>query len=381
MKKGILIGDAVIAAAAFGGGFALGRHYIPEATAKVGEVPAPDIADFASRYKGLFYKRRKDTAILPEVAFAQAIAESSDSDGNFGKGLAAIKANNFFGIQADASWKGDVFIATDSAGTPGVHWRSYKTAEDSINDYYDFISSNSNYKIDLTTNTSDKQIDAIASGGYGGSDTAHYATFLKSISPRAKRILSDVDDKYHDYKSAAIKLGTNPILMSVAAIVVIGIVLKKESSKNISGVSDIGTWIEKNPLPTAIGAGLLLALGVGYYSGKKGKVSTDNIQVDMSTLPDPSGVKYASVADNIQSIAETEMFQSADFLEALKNLTPDELKAVAKAFGKRQIHFSAFGVNVPLGNEIDIFGLFQREMTSGNLSTMKKLWAGTGLWT
>ena len=40
-----------------------------------------------------------------------------------------------------------------------------------------------------------------------------------------------------------------------------------------------------------------------------------------------------------------------------------------------------FGVNVPLGNEIDIFGLFQREMTSGNLSTMKKLWAGTGLWT
>jgi hypothetical protein len=159
------------------------------------------IDTFASVYKGLFYSLSQGTGILPEVAFSQAIAESSDSNGNFGKGITAVNANNYFGIQADPSWNGEVYVATDSAGTPGVHWRAYASPEDSIKDYYKFMQDNGYADAAKGSNSASDQIDAIAARGYAGRGNTTYANFLKQIVPRAKNILALSQDTYQSSKS------------------------------------------------------------------------------------------------------------------------------------------------------------------------------------
>lgn len=201
----VTLSEIIIAFTAFGVGYTASVYVnrykgTVTSTVNMGESPAPDLGEFVSRYKGLFYKRAKDTAIFPEVALAQMYVEASDGQGNFGKGILALNANNYFGIKADANWRGDVYIATDSAGNAGQHWRQYASPEDSINDYYDFMTHDPNpYNIDLTMDTTDKQIDAIARGGYAGGAPG-YPALLKAVVPHMHKVLTDVDDNYHDYK-------------------------------------------------------------------------------------------------------------------------------------------------------------------------------------
>lgn len=373
---------------AFAAGFVAGRYVFPNyGNRSVNTIVNPpgsvgsvtDVQDFASKYKGLFLKRQKDTAVSPYVALTQAIAESSDSAGNFGQGLAAKEANNYFGIKADASWKGPVFLAMDSAGNPAVHWRQYGSPDESINDYFDFIANNSNYKgIDLT-NASDPaaQIDIIARGGYGG-DAGNYSSFLKQILPQAKKIFDAADNKYFD--ASKVQQEGLPVIAVLGAVGLLGaMVYAPQKKKSINGA---GEWFKEHPLTTSIIAGGIVAVAAGYWLGMPHGNYTDKTDVDMSTLPDPTGVKYKNIADTLYSTLTPAVgiVLSATLLDQLKDLTPGELKAVYKAFGLRKEKL----LGVQVGEAKPLFAFFESEMSNVwpeyYLEQMKKVWQPTNLW-
>jgi hypothetical protein len=387
-NRTIVAADVGIFALGVATGYAVGRYVktkTVDATVKMGEAPAPAVEDFAARYKGLFYQRQKDTSILPEVALAQAIVESANSQGDFGKGVTALNANNYFGIKADQSWKGDIYYV-DADGQSHVGFRQYASPEDSINDYYDFLSSNANYKIDLTTNTAEKQIDAIAAGGYASG--SGYANLLKQVAARARKILLDVDDKYHkDIKSRAMAIAPY-----VGGIFVLGAVVTlmkdqkvfRPAKKKISGATDVGEWFVEHPLETSIIAGLIVAGAVGYWAGLPKHDTPADQNIDWSKLPDPTGLKYADIADQTEAMATHDTFVSSELIGLVKDLTTDELKAVAQKFGQRQWGITVFGLKVPVGGKGSIFYFYNNAMSDTipyyYLSQMKKIWSPTNLW-
>lgn len=81
----------------------------------------------------------------------------------WGNSEIAKNANNYFGIEADASWGGDTYTATD-----GTKYRKYASVLASFLDYGAFLRKNVNYKpaFDLGTGDPVAFASAIATGGY-----------------------------------------------------------------------------------------------------------------------------------------------------------------------------------------------------------------------
>lgn len=82
--------------------------------------------------------------ILPSITIAQAILES-----NWGKSRLSSDFNNYFGIKADASWKGEsVFLETNEFydNTINDRFRKYENKYDSIRDHGKFLYENKRYK-------------------------------------------------------------------------------------------------------------------------------------------------------------------------------------------------------------------------------------------
>lgn len=85
--------------------------------------------------------------ILPSVIIAQAILESG-----WGSSLLSQKANNLFGIKANATWNGDKYLITTSEYVNGkkiyidAYFRKYKSWDESIVDHSLFLNQNSRYK-------------------------------------------------------------------------------------------------------------------------------------------------------------------------------------------------------------------------------------------
>ena len=90
---------------------------------------------------------RGEQWILPSVIIAQGALETG-----YGKSKLMTKANAFFGIKANKTWKGKVYNANTKevldnkeVNTMAV-FRAYDTVADSVSDYMNLICNNKRYK-------------------------------------------------------------------------------------------------------------------------------------------------------------------------------------------------------------------------------------------
>ena len=134
--------------------------------------------DFINKNANDVIKSVEGTGIFASIKMAQMIIESSgkDESGKFviGRGLAVRKANNYFGIKADKSWKGkSVALSTPKDGKPVSLFRVYPTALDSLRDHTQFLLKNSRYKTSgvFTAATPQAQSEALQKSGYSESPT------------------------------------------------------------------------------------------------------------------------------------------------------------------------------------------------------------------
>ena len=105
--------------------------------------------------------------VLPSVAIAQGALETG-----YGKSALMTKANAFFGIKANKTWKGKVYNASTKEVfeskelTTNAVFRAYDTVADSVHDYEKLICNNKRYKkagcnVDYVSTATN-----IAKGGY-----------------------------------------------------------------------------------------------------------------------------------------------------------------------------------------------------------------------
>lgn len=343
------------------------------------------LEDFTSAYKGLILARAQETGILPEIVITQAIAESSDSNGNFGQGLTVKHGNNFFGIKAGSDWRGNTYVAQDSDGTPNQYFRAYNTPEESINDYFDWMTKNG-YTAAVNAvgqSSASDQVDAIAARGYAASP--QYSQFLKSILPQAKIVFDNSADTYNPAQGSpqANMGGYGGAVGVVVVLGLIGALVVSKRKKGIHGANDIMTWADKNRMTVAVGGGLIIALALGYYAGRPGndQGGTQSLEPNAANLNDPTGAKYKIIAENLFGTMNTHPI-AGDYNSVYNQLAPlnaDELKAVVKAFGTR-----SGGV---LGAPIDLFGWFDAQTvvpflgwSTDQMIRLKLIFAPTGLW-
>lgn len=140
--------------------------------------------EFAKEYGPFIDSVTKGTGILPGTLTAQAILESSGKYNTGGQWVVggsqlAQEANNYFGIKADAKWKGPSYnISTrEETGSAKSYYikddfRKYGSVKDSIRDYVSFLKSNPRYEKAgvFTAKTVSQQAAALEKAGYA---TAH----------------------------------------------------------------------------------------------------------------------------------------------------------------------------------------------------------------
>ncbi|MDY6321870.1 MAG: glucosaminidase domain-containing protein [Succinivibrio sp.] len=136
--------------------------------------------DFVSRMMPFALKAVEGQGFNPLVIVAQAALET-------GWGKHVPSGNNYFGIKADASWKGQKENLSSPEFEQGKFvnevssFRSYSNVLDSMKDYVDFIRSNPRYG-DAAAKSFDPDtyFDQIAKAGYA--TDPDYAAKLKNIS-------------------------------------------------------------------------------------------------------------------------------------------------------------------------------------------------------
>lgn len=134
---------------------------------------------FIAKYKSDVIATTCGTGIFPSVKMVQMLVEGADSKGVAGNGITFVKANNAFGIKADASWKGEkMAFNTPKDGKPVSYFRVYPSIRDSIADHTRFLQVNSRYKNAgvFDAKTPEAQLIAIGRAGYSESPT--YASTL-----------------------------------------------------------------------------------------------------------------------------------------------------------------------------------------------------------
>jgi flagellum-specific peptidoglycan hydrolase FlgJ len=137
-----------------------------------------EVEDFIKKNAESVIRSVQGTRLFPSLKMAQMIIESSGKDGNgkfgIGKGLAVRKANNYFGIKADNSWKGrKVALSTPMDGKPISYFRVYSNALDSLKDHTAFLLKNGRYQAHgvFTASSPKAQADALQKAGYSESPT------------------------------------------------------------------------------------------------------------------------------------------------------------------------------------------------------------------
>lgn len=108
-----------------------------------------------------------DQWVLPSVTMAQGALETG-----YGKSTLMTKANAFFGIKANKTWKGKVYNASTKevidkkeVNTTAV-FRAYDTVADSAHDYMNLICNNKRYKKAVCNVDYVSTATNIAKGGY-----------------------------------------------------------------------------------------------------------------------------------------------------------------------------------------------------------------------
>lgn len=148
--------------------------------------------EFAEKYAGAAIEATQGTGIFPQTLLGQAILESSS-----GKSKLASEHNNFFGIKADPSWKGQKVIMKTREVKNGQSiyidsaFRKYATPVDSFKDYVNFLKKNPRYTKAgvFTATTYNDQIDAIAKAGYA--TATNYADSVKKIAANIVDVIAN----------------------------------------------------------------------------------------------------------------------------------------------------------------------------------------------
>ena len=125
--------------------------------------------------------------LFPEVAFSQAIIESSDSSGAFGQNYNAKYGNNLFGLKASKNWHGETLENPEVKSESNI-FRSYNSFEDSIKDYFNFLVVNPRYKKALSQKTFSDQVEELQRAGYAGKNS-NYAALIEKISVGVRKLL------------------------------------------------------------------------------------------------------------------------------------------------------------------------------------------------
>jgi mannosyl-glycoprotein endo-beta-N-acetylglucosaminidase/stage II sporulation protein P len=134
-------------------------------------------SEFISKHKQDVINATEGTGLFPSVKMAQMILESG-----WGETAPVKYANNYFGIKADPSWKGEkVELGTPKDAKKKNYFRKYASALDSIKDHSTFLIGNKRYENAGVFNakTPEEQIDAIANAGYA--EAKNYAATVKSV--------------------------------------------------------------------------------------------------------------------------------------------------------------------------------------------------------
>lgn len=124
---------------------------------------------FYDAYKQAANDAAAGTKVFPETILAAASLESGN-----GTSLLAFKYNNFFGIKAGSSWKGNVVkMATKEQDAHGkvftvmAAFRHYNTPKDSFANYVKFISGTRYIAAGvLSSTTPQEQFAALQKAGY-----------------------------------------------------------------------------------------------------------------------------------------------------------------------------------------------------------------------
>ena len=159
--------------------------------------------NFVKTYSPFINLVTKDTGILAGTLIAQAILESSGKYNLAGAWLVGGSklsqvANNFFGIKAGKSWKGERYnIATGENKPSGEYYivnddfRRYDSVEDSIKDYVKFLKENPRYEKAgvFKAKTVKEQADALKKAGYA--TAPNYAEMVESVYKSIKGFISE----------------------------------------------------------------------------------------------------------------------------------------------------------------------------------------------
>ena len=146
--------------------------------------------EFVYKYLPVINPLSQSSGILPGLVIAQAIIESADHKGNFGKNPNAEIGNNYFGIKASKGWKGKTFV-NPYVKTESNIFRAYDTIEDSIKDYYNFLLKNKRYRDAglFEAKSVIGQADALMRAGY--STDQNYAALINSVYNGVKKFIND----------------------------------------------------------------------------------------------------------------------------------------------------------------------------------------------
>jgi flagellum-specific peptidoglycan hydrolase FlgJ len=150
------------------------------------------------------------TGMLPATVLCQSAIESA-----WGQSLLASKYNNYFGIKAGSSWKGDFVLLPTKEFVNGKYitindkFRRYSSFTASVKDYINFLKTNARYKNVFTKTSVLGQLEALQSAGYA--TAPNYANVIYGIYLSNK---IQIDDK--------IKKATDLISIALAAVGVTG---------------------------------------------------------------------------------------------------------------------------------------------------------------
>lgn len=154
--------------------------------------------EYIAKYGKYAIESTKGKGLFPSVMMAQAILESSDSDGVPGASVLAKTYNNHFGVKADKEWQGKTINLKTREVYDGKNviikdgFRVYDNPLQSFIDRNEFLARNSRYKAAGVFNakTPEEQADALQRARYA--TDPNYANTLKALIRTLK--LKELDD-------------------------------------------------------------------------------------------------------------------------------------------------------------------------------------------
>lgn len=150
------------------------------------------------------------TGMLPEAVLCQSASESG-----WGSSLLAAKYNNYFGIKAGSSWKGDYVLLPTKEFINGKYitinekFRRYSSFTASVKDYISFLKGNPRYSKVFEQKSVLGQLQALRNAGYA--TEPNYANIIYGIylanKPQVDRAIKKATD-FLSIAYAAIGVGS-----------------------------------------------------------------------------------------------------------------------------------------------------------------------------